>query len=262
MAPKRETALQRWGREFAFAREAAGYTQETLAQETHVSRSVIAKWETGERAPKDLRDLERCEERVGTRALLRRLLTEWVGPEISPEWFEWMDVEESATEVLEYQSVLVPGLLQTPAYARTILPTENLVEQRLERQQIFEKGSPPIFEALLDESVLHRKVGNAEVMAEQLRHLLAMAERDDIIIRIILLSADINRFAHSFFVATVESGRQVGYLESALKGRIVERPTDVAELRRLSVLFGAQALSQQDSIDLIRKTISERWPTT
>jgi transcriptional regulator with XRE-family HTH domain len=259
MAPKRETALQRWGKEFALARDVAGFTQETLALEAHVSRSVIAKWETGERLPKDLGDLARCEAKLGTRGMLKRLLTEWVSREISPEWFEWLEVEEYAIELLTYEIMLIPGLLQSRSYARTILPNENLLEQRLERQQIFERGTPPFYEALLDESVLYRKVGSPEIMAEALSHLVTMAGRDDVIVRVVPLSADLTRFAYPFVLATVESGKQAAYIEGALRGRILEGPADIAELRRLWARFGAEALSRQDSLELINETIKKRW---
>jgi hypothetical protein len=70
-----------------------------------------------------------------------------------------------------YETRVVHGLLQTPAYAETILPPEK-VAQRLARQQVFDRGTPPFFEALLDESVLYRKLGNPEIMADQLTHLV------------------------------------------------------------------------------------------
>jgi hypothetical protein len=86
---------------------------------------VIAKWETGERPPKDLTDLARCEEKFGSHGMLKRLLKEWVSREVSPEWFEWMEVEENATELLTHEIMLIPGLLQSRSYARTILPNDN-----------------------------------------------------------------------------------------------------------------------------------------
>jgi transcriptional regulator with XRE-family HTH domain len=262
LAPKRETALQRWGREFALARDAAGYTQETLAQATHVSRSVIAKWETGERTPKDFEDLARCEDKLGTRGMLARLLKEWVSREISPEWFEWREVEAEATELLNYQSALVPGLLQCPTYARSVLPSEELVEQRLERQEILTRDNPPVLDVLLDESVLYRKVGGPQVMTQALTHLLKMAGNDDVIVRIVPLSGNIKRFAYTFVLATLDSGKQIAYLDSARKGRIEEHPAEITELRRMWAHFGGAALSQEASIELIQHTIDERWSTT
>jgi transcriptional regulator with XRE-family HTH domain len=257
MAPKRKTALERWGYEFARAREAAEFSSQiALANHPgiHVSASLIAHWETGRATPK-LKDLKDCEHVLGTNGYLTRLLFEWVSQEISPEWLEWLEVEENATELLVHETRLVHGLLQTPAYAETILPPEK-VEQRLTRQEVFRKGTPPFFEALLDESVLYRKVGNPGIMAEQLTHLVEMAS-PDLIIRIVPFAADLTRFTYSFVLATVEDGKQIALLDGPLRGHITESPSDIAELRRFWGQAGAAALSQQDSIDLIQATIKE-----
>lgn len=259
MAPKRKTAQERWGYEFARAREAAGFSSQVQFArhpDIHVSASLIAHWETGRATPK-LKDLEDCEQVLKTNGYLTRLLFEWVSLEISPEWLEWLTVEENSIELLVYETRLVPGLLQTRAYAETILPPEK-VAQRLERQQIFERGSPPFYETLIDESVLYRKVGNAEIMAEQLTHLVELASRD-LIVRIVPFAANITRFALSFVLATVDGGKQVASLDSHIKGQLTERPDDIAELRRLWGHTGAEALSQQASIGLIQEAINERW---
>jgi transcriptional regulator with XRE-family HTH domain len=262
MAPKRKTAQQRWGYEFARAREAAGFTSQVQFAnhpDVHVSASLIAHWETGRAMPK-LKDLEDCEKVLGTNGYLKRLLLDWVSLEVSPEWLEWLDVEEHATELLTHENMLIPGLLQTPAYAQTILPPE-LVEQRLERQQIFETGSPPFYEVLLDESILYRKVGTPDIMAGALAHLVEMSTRDDIIVRIVPFSVNVTRFAYPFVLATVESGKQAAYIQGALRGRILERPDEIAELRRVWGRYGALALPEHESIDLIRQMIKERWST-
>lgn len=184
MAPMRLSAMQRWGREFARARDAAGYSQATLAQhpDVHISAQLISHWETGRKMPKitdretgEIKDLEDCEKALGTNGYLKRLLLEWVTLEVSPEWSEWMAVEEAAMGILDYENFGIPGLLQAPAYVETILPPEK-VEQRLERQRIFERGEPPFFEALIDESVLYRKVGSPQVMAVTLNHLIEMGQ--------------------------------------------------------------------------------------
>jgi hypothetical protein len=259
MAPKRRTALERWGYEFARAREAAGFSSQVAFANhphVHVSASLIAHWETGRATPK-LKDLQDCEKVLGTNGYLTRLLYEWASLEVSPEWLEWLEVEEHATELLVYETRLVHGLLQTPAYAETILSPEK-VGQRLARQQVFERGTPPFFEALLDECVLHRKVGGPEIMVDQLTHLVEMAS-SDLIIRIVPFDADLARFTYSFVLATVEDGKQVALLDGPLLGRITQSPNDIAELRRFWGQTGAAALSQQDSIDLIQVTIKERW---
>jgi transcriptional regulator with XRE-family HTH domain len=258
MARKRETAQELWGSELCYAMEAAGITGRQLAAELHVVPATVSHWINGKRTP-HVKDVERIEERLGTNGYLKRQLLKWVSRETSPEWFEWRGVEEDASELLAYETRVIPGLLQTLTYARTILPSEDLVEQRMDRQRIFDRDCTPLYETLLDESTLYRKVGNAQVMAEQLKHLIELARRDDIAVRIVPLDANINRFTHTFILATVDSGKQVAYLDSALVGRITERPADIMELRRFWVRSGAEALSQPASIDLIKKIIKERW---
>jgi hypothetical protein len=95
-------------------------------------------------------------------------------------------------------------------------------------------------------------------MAEQLTHLVEVASRD-LIVRIVPFAADITRLTLSFVLATVDGGKQVASLDSPLRGQLTERPDDIAELRRFWGHTGAEALSQQASIGLIKKTISERW---
>lgn len=65
-----------------------------------------------------------------------------------------------------------------------------------------------------------------------------------------------------FVLATVETGKQIAFVEDARSGRILERPVDVAELQRTWGRYGALALPEQESRDLIMKTIEERWPVS
>jgi transcriptional regulator with XRE-family HTH domain len=255
MAPKRETAQEVWGRELAHALEVAGMTGRQLAEAINVVPSTVSNWITGRRTPHE-KDVERIEEKLGTNGYLARDLV-WVRREASPEWFEWRGVEEDARELLSYETRLVPGLLQTPEYAGAILPPDR-VEERLERQLIFERENSPYFEALIDESVLYRMVGNPEIMAGQLTRLIEMASQD-LIVRIVPFLARISRFTLSFVLATVDSGKQVAYLDSPLTPQITERLDGIAELRRFWGHTGAEALSQQASIELIRRTIKDRW---
>lgn len=234
-------------------------TGRQLAEVLHVVPSTVSQWIHGRRMPY-IKDLERIEELIGTNGYLKRNL-KWITREISPEWFEWREVEEDATELLNYETVLIPGLLQCASYARAVLPSEEMVEERLERQQrVLGSENPPVFEALLDESILYRRVGGPEVMVEALTHLIEMARKDDIIVRTVPLTANIKRFAHSFVLATVTNGKQVAYLDSARKGRIEELQSEISELRRTWLHLSAVALSQEDSIALIQKAI-ERWST-
>jgi transcriptional regulator with XRE-family HTH domain len=259
MTPKRETARELWGSELAQAMETAGMTGAQLAEALHVVPATVSQWIHGRRMP-HIKDLERTETLLGTNGYLKRNL-KWISRETSPEWFEWREVEADATELLNYETVLIPGLLQCASYARAVLPSEELVGERLDRQeQVLGAERPPVYEALLDESILYRRVGGPEVMVEALTHLIEMADRDEIIVRVVPLTAEIKRFTHSFWLAAVNTGKQVAFLDSARKGRIEEQQAEISELRRMWVHFSAEALSRADSAALIQKAI-ERWST-
>ena len=121
MAPKRETALELWGYEFARAREASGFSSQVAFaghEGVHVSASLIAHWETGRRHPRK-EDLEDCEKVLGTNGYLARLLDKWVSREVPTEWRDkWVSAEARATLIHNFELSVIPGLLQTENYAR------------------------------------------------------------------------------------------------------------------------------------------------
>jgi hypothetical protein len=92
----------------------------------------------------------------------------WEGP--YPRWFvDWVDAERRAAVRRWWEPLLVPGLLQTPEYARVLFKAwqttedddevENLVTARIDRQRIFDQPKPPSFWAVIDEGVLRRRIG-------------------------------------------------------------------------------------------------------
>ena len=104
----------------------------------------------------------------------------WDGP--YPQWFEdWVDAEGRAAILRGWEPLLVPGLLQTPEYARALFRAwrtdddedkiEQLVTARMDRQRIFDRPGPPSFWAVLDEGVLRRRIGSVKVMHDQLVRL-------------------------------------------------------------------------------------------
>src|SRR5271169_1367162 len=106
---------------------------------------------------------------------------------------------ERAARVLRlFEHVLIPGLFQTPEYAQAVLSkkphttedeVENLLAARLVRQEILTRDDPPLIYALLDEAVLHRPVGSAQVMHGQLAHLADVAAQVNVSIQVVPYSA-------------------------------------------------------------------------
>ena len=165
------------GRELRHYRQAVGLTQAQLAQKIHFSESLISGIETGQ-LPASPEFAQACDTTLITGGALHRLLDRRRGQGF-PAWFgRWRDKEQVATTLRTYEPLVVPGLLQTETYARALLgDKEEAVAVRLERQAIPTRADPkpPRLRAVLDETVLHRRIGTPETMREQLEHLVRMA---------------------------------------------------------------------------------------
>ena len=115
----------------------------------------------------------------------------------SPEIIRYWGYEASASWIGELELLVVPGLLQTPDYTRALIREghgitaanlERFVDSRRERQQILDRPQPPTLSFLIDEAVLVRAVGGPAVMRDQLGHLLQMAKRPGISVRVLPLA--------------------------------------------------------------------------
>jgi hypothetical protein len=190
-------------------RELRDETDRTLAEVADYlnrSPSIVSRMENGalpipQQDVENLLDLYRVSDPARREALLRlhRMagLPAWwdvyaedvAEPVIELAWFESL-----ATAMKIYCATIVDGLLQTAAYARAVAQAadlegtddvDRLVEMRLMRQAVLSRANPPQFSAVIDEAVLRRPVGGPTVMAGQLRHLVALAERPHVEIRVL-----------------------------------------------------------------------------
>jgi transcriptional regulator with XRE-family HTH domain len=262
------TARAFFAKELKRAREAKGLSQASAAKAIFVSASLVGMWETAQRLPRS-EDLAHLEEVVGTGGFLSRLLEELVSHEVPPEWLgKWLALEAQASSLLSFEAIVIPGLLQTEDYARAVLRLgkqtpfgmEDQVTARLERQRVLERGSPPLFHAVLDEAVIRRPVGGPKVMHDQLTRLTALSERPEIIIQVIPFDVG----AHAGFAGPVVlasfDGTEVAYVDNALRGEVVEKPEEVAAIRRLWQLLSSTALPEQASTELIEEA-ADSWTT-
>jgi predicted Zn-ribbon and HTH transcriptional regulator len=153
----------------------------------------------------------------------------------------------------------VDGLVQTADYARAVLRNEEQVDVRLERQRILDQENPPMLIVVMAQSILSQQVGDRKTMYDQLQHLVKMAERENVVIHIVPPNAkSCARFTGPFILANFNSGTEVAYVDDQLRGRVIEHPEDVAELRRAFEVFRGDALSSQQSVDLIQEMM-EQW---
>jgi transcriptional regulator with XRE-family HTH domain len=246
--------------ELRHLRAARKMTQEELAKAINYSPSTVAMIETGARKPPP-GFCELVDEALDTGGTFVRMLIR-LG---SPQWMrEWEAVERQAKALRSYESMVVPGLLQTEAYARAVLANgglltveevERRVAARLERQAILAGENPPQLTVVVDEGVLRRPVGGPAVMREQLRHL-AKVVADHPRIRLHVVPVSVGAYPGingAFVLATLPTGEDVVYLDNPLKGQVIDHTEDVLAIRDVWDSIHGEALPPQRSIELLLK---------
>jgi transcriptional regulator with XRE-family HTH domain len=251
-----------WGAELRHYREQVEWGIERLAAAVNYSAATISSVETARRSPSE-KLAKRCDQALRTGGALARLLKKLRELEIKagfPAWFPpWLDVESRAGRLRSYELSVVYGLLQTEAYARALLGGgEQAVAARLGRQAILsrEDPPPPKLHCVLDEAVLHREVGDAATMREQLDHVLANAG-PRLSVQVVPYGAVHDGLAGSFAIADVD-GRQVAYVATAVRGMTLGSPEDLAAATDVWESVRTAALSQQESLELIKEA-AKQW---
>jgi hypothetical protein len=179
---------------------------------------------------------------------------------------EFAAYEAEAVTIWTFQHSLVPGLLQTEGYARAVLErhpnvtTEQVAERlaaRLARQSVLERTDPPLLWVLLDENVLHRHVGGATIMQDQMTHLAAMARRPNISVQLIPREEAHVGLTGSFDMAETADAF-VAHLEHIADGLMTDSPAIVAQASTRFDALKADAYRRSESLTLIEE-MAEKW---
>lgn len=267
---------KRLGAELRKLREAAGMSGEDAAEALECGQAKISRIETGTNGirPFELRGLlsaygvtdPKLIDSLVDMAKEGRRQGWWnhYGSTL-PGIADLAHLEAKAVTVQVWQTVLVPGLLQTPDYMRALFrggrhdydeaEAERCVEARTTRQAVLDKPDAPELTALVYEAVLRAEVGGREVMRDQLRHLADLAEAGRARIQVIPFSAGVHGGLDGPFVlyGLLPSGMDVVIMDSLAGAAYLEKDEDV---QRYRVLFGAlrdAALDPATSLETIKK---------
>jgi transcriptional regulator with XRE-family HTH domain len=273
---------RRLGRELRKLRESFGLELGEVAQRTAVSYQTLRRIEKGLHQT-DISNLERLFEEYHVDFEKREELLELAANAFKRGWWlEYSDVlddlfaalEDEADWILSYQSQVVPGLLQTDAYARALFQTgvaspsaieaenvEKRVRARRERRAILERPDPPHLHAVLSEAVLRQEVGGGEVMARQLTYLAEMATRDTVTLQVLPYSAGAHAGMTSPFVIfefADEADPDIAHTENLSGSAYSESQSSLARFR---VAWGSvtdAALTPDESVAMLAALVSER----
>ncbi|WP_440066421.1 helix-turn-helix domain-containing protein [Streptosporangium sp. OZ121] len=267
--PLKVSPRHHFGQELRRLRNAAQMSQKQLARLIPLATSQLSMIETGAR-PASPEVAAKLDEALGTGTTLVDLL-ETLDRAASqvPRWFRpWVEFEQEATELHVWELAVMPGLLQTEGYARALIGRDfkvkrehidELVDARMERQEILRRDEPPMLWIVVDEAVLQRPIGSPEVMSAQLKHLLDVGDQPNISLQVLPFTAhSVAGLLGAFAVAELPAGAPpVAYVESQPAGnRITERTSDVRALAFRHSVIRSDALSRRESLNMIKERIN------
>lgn len=263
------SARHYFGSEQRRHRERADLSLVRLAEILNSSKSTLARIETAELMPPP--DLPRkLDAAFGTDEHFHDLY-QLAKREAHPDQYRrFMDFEAEAESIENYEPQVVPGPLQIEAYARVLLSfqedltkeqIEERVAARMSRQDRQRSDSPPLRWAIIDESVLRRRVGSRECMYKQLASLLAQVDTPDSKLQVMPFSAGPHSLmSGALTLLTLPNNSAVAYEEGIEAGHLYEDRQTVKKWRRQYEVLRANALSLTESAQLIRKAMEDYQP--
>lgn len=282
------TVLKRYvALELRRLRESAGLRRDEVARRAGCSPSHITHLEVARNLPK-VPELELLLRHYGVESripdfleLLEAARTGrdwWLSFEgAAPPWFDlFLGLESSAERIESYDALVIPGLFQTPDYAEHLVRTgepdmtnaevARRVELRMARQDVLTRQpNPPHVSTVLDESVLHRPAVDELVLADQLNHLLKLAQQPNISIRVLPLASGVHAgisgtFILMSFPALLANDPGIAYTEDRIKGTYYDEPDDIARYRTTLTRLQRQAYSLKESRAALLRRVEELSP--
>ncbi|MEU4245264.1 DUF5753 domain-containing protein [Actinoplanes sp. NPDC026619] len=188
----------------------------------------------------------------------------------SPVWFrDWLIIEREATLIRWFEPLIVPGLLQTKAYAHAIIAGSGMVDAadvdlivtaRLDRRDLLAAPKPPTLIAIVDEGVLRRCVGSPAIMAEQCQFLLEASAHPHMQIYVAPSSAGVHGGLGGAFTLAKARDFDAAHLDSPLHAQITGRRDDIDSLTRRWEAIRGESLPRALSLELI-EDVAKSWQT-
>lgn len=263
------------GAELRRARLAAGIkSQEELAEILGFDRSVISKAEGGKPPSPELARAYAARFPELDALVEDGLIERWAAHVkknggVFPKFLHsWVDNEKTATGLFYWEPIVVPGILQIEPYARATLAADPDSEEtvdarvagRLERQQMLSRPRPPMVSVVLAEAVLHRCVGGAEVMHDQLVYLAETGQQPRVTIQVIPATIGVHTgLTGAVAIADTEEGGTLVHEDGFTAGRTTAEPDITAKARGRATVLRSYALPREASLELIMKVAKERW---
>lgn len=262
--PESSDSMRTFGAVLQALREHSGLSREEFGDLVGFSKHTVASVELGRRMP-DLVLVERGEEATGNTGALRKSFPKLARQPGLAAWFRrWAGLEQLAITLYTYECRMIPGLLQTEAYARALfagqLPPLNdaQIEERwtarAERQKLLRERPNTAFSFILEEHLLLRRTGGVEGTRELIDHVREIGELRNVEIQIM----PVTRGTHAGMAGPMQlletpETQWFAYNEGQRAGLLVTDPKEISVLQRRYARMRSQALSLEDSVSLLER---------
>ncbi|MFF4750432.1 helix-turn-helix domain-containing protein [Streptomyces sp. NPDC002514] len=258
---------QRFAEELRTLRAAGGMSLRQLGERLGWDWSLFGKMEKGETlgSPEVAQALD---QHYGTPGLLLALWELAAGDhtQFRERYRRYMTLEAEAVSLWHFAVSVLPGLLQTPGYAREVLAAggllgkelEQQVDARMGRRELLEGQGAPKFRTILSEAVLRVALLNTPEWRGQLDYLVKVAERPNITIQVLPFSAGpYGLDSTDLWFLRMPEGRTVAYTENAYRGELIEENAAVERLQGAYDAVRDLALSPADSRKFVLRMLEE-----
>lgn len=264
------SARELYASELRRQRQIAGLSLDRLSDIVNYSKTQLHGVETAERVPFPPLSAK-LDAAFGTGTLFEGLWNVVQRERFPDRYRRFMELADQATDIHEYAGHLVPGLLQTAAYARALLrvgapeATEKEIERkvalRLERQQRLREPGGPHLWVVLEEALLHRPFGGPSVIQEQLAALMTWSASPRVGIQVLPFAYGEHPLLDCpFTLLHLPGGTSAAYFESRYSGHLIEERATVHRHRREYDQLRACALSPQASARMIKAAMEDSTP--
>ncbi|MFD5131574.1 helix-turn-helix domain-containing protein [Streptomyces olindensis] len=266
--PESSDSLRTFGAVVQGLREHAGLSREEFGELVRFSKHTVVSVELGRRMP-DAEFVQRAEEVFGRTGALQRAAGCLERQPGLAAWFRrWARLEQVAITLYTYECRLIPGLLQTEAYARTLftnqlppLDDEQIEAQwaaRAERQRLLRGRPNTAFSFLLEEHLFRRRMGGVEVTRELIDHVLDLAQLRNIELQIMPTEQETHAgLDGSMQLLETPENRWFAYCEAQRGGLFMSDPKELSVLQRRYARMRSQALTLTDSVGLLQQMRGE-----
>ncbi|MFI2211968.1 helix-turn-helix domain-containing protein [Streptomyces sp. NPDC020141] len=250
------------------SREAHGWTQDDLSKRMGVSSGHISGVETTRKSP-SLRFAKAADVVFGLMATVDTFERQWRemhNGSLLEGYPEYVGYQSRAAEIRLFESGVIPGLLQTPEYARVladsgvqrgeITPDQaaERVDFLIEQQAALNRTPPPLIFAVLDESCIRNPIGGPGVMAHQLARLIEFASQSSTALQIAPFAmAERKPFIRLVYLLTLSDRSLMSYVESQTRGHLDREMPSVLPLVKAYHQLQIESASQAESVAMIEE---------